>query len=154
MLPRVKWGLITGGAVAILNLCGGVLMGVVNNCLAIVTVTIATIVAGYFCARQEPTEDAVRAGGIAGAIIEGINLISQLIGGILGGLVGTGILASFTPQAKADPASFTQAVGLGISIIVVTTVVVGLILVLGCAGIGALTAKLAMPYVSSIRYNK
>jgi len=54
MLPRVKWGLITGGAVAILNLCGGVLMGAVNNCLAIVTVAGATIVAGYFAPVKNP----------------------------------------------------------------------------------------------------
>ena len=147
MSPRIKWGLITGAGVAILNLCGGTLMGAFNNCLSIVTVAIAAIVAGYFCAHQEPADEAVKAGGIAGVIIGGINLISQLIGGILGGLIGTGILASFTPQAQADPTSFSQGVGLGIGIIVIAALVTGLTLILGGAGIGALTAKLTMPKV-------
>ncbi len=151
MSPRIKWGLITGGVVALLNLCGGTLIGAFNNCLSIVTVTIASIVAGYFCAHQEPADEAVKAGGISGAIVGGINLISQLIGGILGGLVGTGILASFDPRVKANPTSFSQGVGLGIGIIVIVALVTGLILILGGAGIGALTAKLAMPQVAVIR---
>ncbi|MCX6081252.1 MAG: hypothetical protein NTW32_17105 [Chloroflexi bacterium] len=151
MSPRLKWGLITGGVVALLNLCGGTLLGAFNNCFSIVTVAIAAVVAGYFCAHQEPAEEAIKAGGIAGAIVGAMNLVSQLIGGILGGLIGLGILAAFTPQAKADPSSFSMGAGLGIGIIVIAAIVTGIILILGGAGIGALTAKLAMPKTETVK---
>lgn len=145
MTPRLRWGLITGTVVALLNLCGGTLIGAFNNCLSIVTVTVAAAIAGYFCARQEPSTDAVKAGGVAGMVVGIINLVSQLIGGVIGGLVGTGLLASFTSQVQADPASFTQGVGIGLGIIMIAALGVGVILILLGAGVGALTAKIAMP---------
>lgn len=146
MSPRVKWGLIAGGGVALLNLCGGTLMGAINNCLSLFTVAIAAAVAGYFCAQQEPAEEAVKAGGLAGALVGGLNLISQLLGGLLGGLAGTGILAAFTPQAQADPANFSLGVGIGLGVIVLSAFICGVILIPIGAGIGALTAKSFLPH--------
>ena len=145
MSPRVKWGLITGGCVALLNLCGGTLLGAVNNCLALFTVAIAAVVAGYFCAQQEPADEAIKAGGISGAIVGGVSLLSQLLGGVLGGLAGTGILAAFSPQAKADPGSFSLGIGIGLGIILLSALVCGAIFIPMGAGIGALTAKLSLP---------
>lgn len=145
MLPRIKWGLIAGGVVALLNLCGGSLIGAFNNCLSLVTVPIAAILAGYFCARQEPPEEAIKAGGVAGGIVGVINIISQTIGGMIGGLVGAGFLASYTNQAQADPTTFTQGVGLGLGVIVAAAMITGALLTLVSVGLGALTAKLTMP---------
>ncbi len=150
MSPRIKWGLITGAGVALLNLCGGTLMGAFNNCLSIITVAIAAAIAGYFCAQQEPSSEAIKAGGIAGAIIGVINLVSQLIGGIIGGLIGAGMLASFNHQAQANPSSFSKGVGIGLGIIVIAAIVMGLILILGGAGVGALTAKLSLPRAKNL----
>ena len=144
MSPRIKWGLLAGGAVALLNLCGGVLIGAVNNCITIITVSIAAAAAGYFCARQEPAAEAIKAGATAGAIIGVISLVSQLIGGVIGGLVGASILASVSPIAQQDPSVYTQGAGLGIGIIVASAIGVGIILIFAGAGIGALAAKLSV----------
>jgi hypothetical protein len=145
MSPRIKWGLITGGVVAILNFCGGSLVGVFNNCLAIVTVTIAAIGAGYLSAQQEPAEEAIKAGGIAGAIVGGINLISQLIISFIAGLIGSGMMAYFMPHAQANAPSFPQSTEVGLDITLFAAILVGLMLILGGAGIGAWAAKLAKP---------
>ena len=144
MSPRIKWGLLAGGAVALLNLCGGVLIGAVNNCITIITVSIAAAAAGYFCARQEPAAEAIKAGATAGAIIGVISLVSQLIGGIIGGFVGAGILSSVSPVANQDPSAFSQGVGLGIGVIIASAIIVGIILIFAGAGIGALAAKLSV----------
>lgn len=145
MSPHVKWGLITGGVVAIINICGGILIGALNNCLSIVTVTIATTVAGYFSAQQEPAEKAINAGGIAGAIIGGINLITQMIISVIAGLVGSGTMPYFMPQAQSNAPSFPQGTGMGLGITLLAVIIVGLLLLAGSAGIGALTAKLSVP---------
>lgn len=144
MSPRIKWGLIAGGAVALLNLCGGTLVGAFNNCISLITVSIAAAVAGYLCAQQEPSQEAIKAGAISGALVGVLSMVGQLIGGIIGGLIGTSMLAAFSPQAQSDPA-FSQGVGLGIGIIVIAALGVGLLMILGGAGIGALTAKLSLP---------
>jgi hypothetical protein len=145
MSPRIKWGLIAGGVVALFNICGGMLIGALNNCFSIFTVSIAAAVAGYFVGQQDLPEEMTKAGATAGAIVGGINLISQLFGGIIGGLVGTGIMASLNNNAQADPAAFSTGVGIGFGLIIFMAIIFGSILIAVGAGIGALTAKKTMP---------
>jgi hypothetical protein len=148
MSPRIKWGLIAGAGVAVLNLCGGALIGALNNCIAIVTVSVAAALAGYFTGQHEPPAEAVKAGAVAGAVVGGVNLVSQLIGGAIGGFIGSRILASFSDMALMDPSEVAAGTGLGFGIIFITAVAVGILLILVGAGIGALTAKLTAPKVN------
>jgi hypothetical protein len=144
MSPRIKWGLVTGAVIAVLNLCGGALIGALNNCLSFITVIIASAIAGYLCARYEPASEATKAGAVAGAIVGGLNLISQLIGGLIGGIIGSGILAAGIPDSLNSP-EFVSGVGIGMGIIVIAAIIIGAILILVGAGVGALTAKLSLP---------
>lgn len=145
MSPRFKWGLIAGAGVAVLNLCGGMLMGVFNNCLSVITVTLAAAAAGYFCGRQEKAGEAVRAGAIAGTLVGFINLASQLVGGTLGGLIGAGFLSAFSQSSSSDPTTWLKGVGVGFGLIIVLALVFGAALIFLGAGVGALAAKLALP---------
>jgi hypothetical protein len=150
MSPRIKWGLIAGAGVAVLNLCGGALMGALNNCISIVTVSIAAAVAGYFVAQQEPSGEAVKAGAVAGAVVGGMNLVSQLVGGVMGGFIGASLLSSFSTLAQVSPDEITSGMRMGIGLILISAVVVGAILILLGTGIGALTAKLTAPKVDVV----
>jgi hypothetical protein len=150
MKPRIKWGLVTGGVVAIMNLCGGTLIAAFNNCLSVITVIIAAAIAGYFCGRQEPAPEAVKGGGIAGVIVGAINLVSQLIGGLIGGMAGLGLLAAFGSQAQTDPLSLFQGGGIALGVIALAAFLVGAVLILVGAGVGALAARLATPKVDNL----
>ncbi len=144
MSPRIKWGLVTGAVIVVLNFCGGALIGAFNNCISVITVIIASAIAGYLCARSEPASEATKAGAVAGAIVGGLNLISQLIGGLIGGIIGSRILAAEIQNSLNSP-EFMSGVGMGIGIIVIVAMITGFILILVGAGTGALTAKLFLP---------
>jgi hypothetical protein len=143
MLPRIKWGFITGGIVALLNLCGGIMVGVCNNCFSIITVAIAAAIAGYFCGHQESIEKATKAGAISGLIIGVISLISQLIGGIIGGLSGTGIIDYYNKNISSSHSNIEQNLGAVMSIIIVGAFVMGGLIILESTVIGAVSAKIA-----------
>ena len=145
MLPRYKWGLLAGVVVALLNLCGDALFSPLSDCLSVVTVAAAAILAGFLCARQEPPDQATKAGAVAGTIIGLFNLASQVVGGVLAGLVGLGIVTALKPQVQADPALYSRGVAAGLGVMLGLVLLVGVALLFLGAGLGALAARLARP---------
>ncbi len=144
MTPRVRWGLIAGGVLALLNLCGGTLIGIFNNCLILLTVAAGAGAAGYLSAREEPAAEAQKSGAIAGAIAGGLSLVGQLVGAVIGGIVGTSILASLNPELQqVDPSQLAGGAAIGVVASLATSLCVGVVMIAVGAGIGALTARLA-----------
>ncbi len=81
MQPRIKIGLIVGGAGLLLNICVAALIGFCGPFVALM----AGAIAGFITASQEqlPTKnDGARAGAISGLVAGGLILVGQLIGGI------------------------------------------------------------------------
>ncbi len=121
MQPRIKIGLLVGGAGLLLNICVAALMGI---CGPLVALT-AGAVAGFITASQEqlPTKnDGARAGAISGLVVGALVLVGQLIGGVsvLFYLQATGMPTLFgaPPNQFASgleqTAYYTAGVGVGV----------------------------------------
>jgi uncharacterized protein YqgC (DUF456 family) len=143
MSPRLKYGLIAGIIIAVLNLCGASLMGAFNNCLALITVLIASAVAGYLCGKQEPAGQAAMGGAVAGGIIGGCSLVSLVLGNLIGSVVGVGIVSMASQNIQTGSSSFLSSLGTGVVVALVINICSGIVLCLAGAGVGALAANLS-----------
>jgi uncharacterized protein YqgC (DUF456 family) len=143
MSPRIKYGLIAGIIIAVLNLCGATLMGAFNNCLALITVLIASAIVGYLCGKQESAGQAAMSGAIAGGIVGGFSLVSQILGNLLGSVVGAGIVSVAYKNIPTSSSSFLTSMGTGVAVALVINICSGIVLCLAGAGVGALAANLS-----------
>ncbi|MDI6769044.1 MAG: hypothetical protein QMD04_05150 [Anaerolineales bacterium] len=136
MLPRMKFGLISGAIGLVLNVCVAAVLGICGPMLAI----IAGALAGYFAAKGEklPTQgEGAKAGAIAGAIAGGLTLIGQILGGI-------GVLTIFPAIMDIPMAGLTGQLSYWLSGLMTATCF-GLIGVGLAAGAGAGTGYLGTP---------
>jgi hypothetical protein len=81
MTARVKYGLIVGAVVMLLNVCVAAVMGICGPVMSLV----AGAIAGYLTAREEELPaagDGARAGAVSGLIAGALVFLGQLIGGI------------------------------------------------------------------------
>ncbi|HFE66967.1 MAG TPA: hypothetical protein ENJ93_06865 [Chloroflexi bacterium] len=121
MQPRIKVGLIVGGAGLLLNVCVAALMGICGPFVALT----AGAIAGFVTAGQEqlPTKnDGARAGAISGLVAGALVFVGQLIGGISVLLylqtTGTPTLFGAPPNQFASGVEQTAyyAAGLGVGV--------------------------------------
>ncbi len=121
MQPRIKIGLLVGGAGLLLNICVAALIGI---CGPLVALT-AGAIAGFVTAGREqlPTKnDGARAGAISGLVAGILVFVGQLLGGISILLylqtTGTPTLFGAPPNQFASGVEQTTyyAVGLGVGV--------------------------------------
>lgn len=151
MVTKLKPGLIAGGALAALNLCGTGFLGLWGVVCAGVFGLAAAAAGGYLSAQRETPEKRLQTGASAGALTALLGLAGLLIGPLLGAALG----AAFTTGASliggegdVSTSLFGGALS-GILGIPITAVILGLNLCVGMglvavsAGVGALAGAVS-----------
>src|SRR5574341_1330367 len=111
MSTSVKWGLITGGVVAGLGLCGGGAIGVYYSCCALFLVLGGAALGSYLALKDDTTADRTKNGAVTGAIVGGGGLIGQTLGGVLGTLFSASVYALIPELAKNNPMADPTTLG-------------------------------------------
>jgi hypothetical protein len=145
MTQRTQWTLILGFGMVLVNICGGMLIGPANTCFSLMAFTTAVLISGYLQGKGNPAGKAVWAGGVTGAILGMVNLLSQSIGAVLFGLLLTGVVSLSNIQKELDPTVLTQGASLGVWLIAGFLVLKGLFFTVGGAIFGALAAGIGKP---------
>jgi hypothetical protein len=159
MSPKIKWGLIVGGALALLNLCGGgFLSWLFLACTGLLGIAGAAL-AGYLGAKDEAPGEGAKAGAIAGAITGAVSLIgtglAPVASSVIGFVFNTGIaLLGSASGNNSDPlVSLFGSTLIGVPFLIVglgVNLCVGLFMALISAGVGALAGMLGGPKAATI----
>lgn len=138
MLPRVRWGLIVGAGVLLLNVGVSLALG----CCGPLVSLIGGALAAFLAVRDEGIsvrKEASSVGAIAGVVAGGVGFVGQMIGGLIALAIGASnpqYLEMFGMQGTGSEMAGYWAGGIGAG------VCFGLIGVGLAAGAGALTAYL------------
>jgi hypothetical protein len=93
------------------------------------------------CGKQEPVNQSARGGGIAGGIVGVMSLVSQLVGAVIGYLIGMSMMNP--TMFNVGSVDLAAVRGISFSVMVVSSLFIGVTLILVGAGVGALVAKWA-----------
>ena len=129
----------------LVNIGGGMLIGPANTCFSLMAFASAVLISGYLQGKGNPAGSAVRVGGVTGAILGMVNLLSQSVGAMLFGLLLTGVLSLGNAQKELDLTILTQGANLGIWVIGAILLLKGLFFMLSGACFGALAAGIGKP---------
>lgn len=142
MTTHRKGILILGVLLALVNIGGGMLIGPANTCFSLLAFLLAVVIGGVLQGRAQPAGRAGWSGGLTGAVLGVVNLLSQSVGAVLFGLLLTGVLSLSSLQDQLDETLLTQGAHLGLWILGGVQVLKGLLFVLGGVGLGTLAAKI------------
>jgi hypothetical protein len=145
MTAHTKGIFILGGLLALVNIGGGLLIGPANTCFSLLAFLLVVVIGGFLQGRAQPGGRVGWSGGLTGAVLGVVNLISQSIGTVLFGLLVMGVMSLANQQSTLDLTGLTQGANLGVGVLGSLLILKGLCFVAGGAGLGALAARIAMP---------
>jgi hypothetical protein len=145
MTQQTQWTLILGLGMVLVNICGGMLIGPANTCFTLMAFASAVLISGYLQGKGNLAGKGVWAGGVTGAILGLVNLVSQSVGAMLFGLLLTGVVSLSNVQKELDPTILKQGASLGVWLLAGFLLIKGLLFIVGGAGLGALAAGIGKP---------